>query len=104
MDEEDLIKDINDCTHYNNLRSQHVTVDGKTYPHRFFEDDHDIALGMSTDGFGPFRRRKKTCWPIILSNYNLPPELCFCSNIYYALAWFQAPTNRSISTLSFGLC
>jgi hypothetical protein len=30
-----------------------------------------------TDDFGPFKKRKKTCWPIILFNYNLPPEICF---------------------------
>ena len=34
----------------------------------------DIALGLSTDGFGPFKRRTKTAWPIILFNYNLPPK------------------------------
>ena len=32
---------------------------------------------MSTDGFAPFRRRKKTCWPLLLYNYNLPPEIRF---------------------------
>jgi hypothetical protein len=27
-----------------------------------------------TDGFGPFKRRNKAAWPLILFNYNLPPE------------------------------
>ena len=29
---------------------------------------------MSTDGFCPFKRRNKSAWPLILFNYNLPPE------------------------------
>jgi hypothetical protein len=33
-----------------------------------------IALGLSTDGFGPFKHRTKTAWPVILFNYNLPPK------------------------------
>jgi hypothetical protein len=32
-------------------------------------------MGASTDGFGPFKHRKKTCWPIIIILYNLPPEI-----------------------------
>jgi len=42
-----------------------------------FSDSCDIALGLSADGFGPFKRHTKTAWPIILFNYNLPPEECF---------------------------
>ena len=36
-----------------------------------------IALGLSTDGFAPFKRQKHTCWPLILFNYNLPQEIWF---------------------------
>ena len=43
-------------------------------PFWFFLDPQDIALGLSTDGFGPFKHHIKTAWPIILFNYNLPPE------------------------------
>ncbi|KAG9123856.1 hypothetical protein FRC07_013733, partial [Ceratobasidium sp. 392] len=35
----------------------------------------DVALGLSTDGFGPFKSRKQSCWPLILFNYNLPPSI-----------------------------
>jgi hypothetical protein len=44
-------------------------------PFFHFSDERDIARGLSTDGFSPFKKRKKTCWPIILFNYNLPPEI-----------------------------
>jgi hypothetical protein len=37
----------------------------------------DIALGLLTDGFGPFKKCKQSCWPLITFNYNLPPEIQF---------------------------
>ena len=40
----------------------------------FFSDPRDIALGLSTDGFGPFKKRNKTARPLIIFNYNLPPK------------------------------
>jgi len=35
------------------------------------------VLGLSTDGFRPFKHCTKTTWPIILFNYNLAPEEIF---------------------------
>ncbi|KIY49007.1 hypothetical protein FISHEDRAFT_42255, partial [Fistulina hepatica ATCC 64428] len=55
------VEDIFDGEHYQRLRTRHVVVDQKTYPHRFFESPRDIALAISTDGFAPFKRRSKTC-------------------------------------------
>lgn len=71
------ISDIMDSSHYRALLGQHVVLEGKTLPHKFFDDPRDIVLGLSTDGFAPHRRRKKTAWPLILFNYNLPPEIRF---------------------------
>lgn len=78
--DETIIQDYIDGSNYKRLREQNVTVDGHQFPHRFFEDPRNIALGFSTDGFSPFKRRKKTCWPLLIFNYNLPPEIRF---------WFQ---------------
>src|SRR5215510_14258829 len=61
--ERDKVKDVFDGTNYVRLCKEYVTVDQKRRPYKFFEDPRDIALGASTDGFAPFRRRKKTCWP-----------------------------------------
>ncbi|KAI5823632.1 hypothetical protein K523DRAFT_254799, partial [Schizophyllum commune Tattone D] len=57
----DMIKDMMDGSNYERLTRTHVVVNEKAYPHMFFDDCHDIALGLSTDGFAPFRRRSKTC-------------------------------------------
>jgi Transposase family tnp2 len=68
------VTDILDDAHYSLLQESFVTVGGEELPNWFFSDPRDIALGLSTDGFGPFKHRTKTAWPIILFNYNLPPE------------------------------
>lgn len=68
------VTDVFDGTHYDDLRKSYVTVNGKTLNHKFFSDRRDIALGISFDGFAPFKRRKNTSWPILIFNYNLPPE------------------------------
>jgi len=69
--------DIFDSTSYCEQKKKHVFVDGKCYPHKFFDDPRDITLGLSTDGFTPFCCCKNTCWPIILFNYNLPSDIQF---------------------------
>jgi hypothetical protein len=71
-----VIKDVFDGSHYQTLLNTLVPVDS-SIPFYFFSDPRDIALGLSTDGFAPFKRRSKTCWPMILFNYNLPPEIRF---------------------------
>ena len=69
--------DIFDGLNYQNLRREHVEVNGRRFEHKYFDDERDIALGLSTDGFAPFKRRKNTAWPLIIFNYNLPPEIRF---------------------------
>lgn len=71
------MKDVFDSTNYSILQERYVTVNGAKMPYKFFCDLRDIALGLSTDGFSPFKRRKKTCWPLLIFNYNLPPEIRF---------------------------
>ncbi|XP_013624411.1 PREDICTED: uncharacterized protein LOC106330502 [Brassica oleracea var. oleracea] len=47
------------------------------YP-KFAAEERNIRLGLSTDGFNPFSMQniKYSCWPVLLVNYNLPPNLC----------------------------
>lgn len=71
-----IIKDVFNGSHYQSLLSTIVPAH-TNHPFFCFSDERDIALGLSTDGFTPFKRRNKTCWPIILFNYNLPPEIRF---------------------------
>jgi hypothetical protein len=63
-------------SHYLSLLNKFVPV-ARTKDRRFFQDARDIALTLSTDGFCPFKKRKQSCWPIIVYNMNLPPNIRF---------------------------
>lgn len=77
-----VIADVFDGSHYSMLRKTRVNIDHKVFGHSYFSDPRDVALGLSSDGFAPFNKRKSTAWPIIIFNYNLPPEIRFhVSNI-----------------------
>ena len=68
------VTNVFDSTHYCALLTTDIVVGNERLPFWFFSDPQDIALGLSTDGFGPFKYHTKTAWPIILFNYNLSPE------------------------------
>ena len=74
------MSDVFDGTHYRDLLEKEVTIDGHGLGHTYFSDPRDIALGLGTDGVNPWRRRKSTFWPILLYNFNLPPEERFHDN------------------------
>ena len=69
------ILNVTDSTNYQSLLSKQVTVDTKQLPHKFFEDLHDVTLGLSMDSFAPFKQCTKMVWPLLLMNYNLWPEI-----------------------------
>ena len=76
MHEPGVTKDVFNGSHYRTLLNTPVPGT-EAYPFCYFSDRRDIALGLSTDGFAPFKKRSQTCWPIILFNYNIPPQLRF---------------------------
>lgn len=78
MHNENEISDVFDGAHYCELLDEEVEIDGVVHEHRFFSEPRDVALGIMTDGFQIFKRIRngsQTCWPIILLNFNLPPEI-----------------------------
>lgn len=71
-------RDVFDGTHYQQLRGKSVSSGaGGCRELPIFGDGRDVALALSVDGFCPFKRRKQSCWPIILFNLNLPPDIRF---------------------------
>ena len=70
----ECMTDVFDGSHYLGLLQKEVTINGHGLGHTYFSDPRDIALGLATDGVNPWRRRKSTFWPILLYNFNLPPE------------------------------
>jgi hypothetical protein len=74
----DKLTDVFDGSHYQKLLGKDITVMGfKGFGAKYFEGERDVALGLSTDGFAPFRRRRHSAWPILIFNYNLPPSVRF---------------------------
>jgi hypothetical protein len=71
------VTDVFDGSHYRSLQGKRVRINDQMFPHKFFEDHRDIALGIATDGFSTFKSRKKTTWAFVLYNYNLPPDIRF---------------------------
>ncbi|QRW24981.1 Retrotransposon-derived protein PEG10 [Rhizoctonia solani] len=69
------LSDIFDGRYYLQLLQEFVYLGGTRLGHRFFSSNTNMALGLSTDGVGPFKTRKQQCWPLIIINYNLPPSI-----------------------------
>ena len=79
------VMDINDVynvfsgSHYQNLILKKVVVDGVEYKHAFFSDDCNITVRFMLDGFQVFKQihgGSTSCWPLILVNFNLNPNIC----------------------------
>ena len=85
------ITDIFDGAHYRSLLETPVTIGDEELPMWFFSDPRDVALGFSTDGFGPFKRRNKTAWPLIIFNYNIPPKERFRKEHIISLGTIPGP-------------
>ncbi|QRW21895.1 Transposase family tnp2 [Rhizoctonia solani] len=72
--DKNTMADVFDSLRYLELRDLYVVIDGKPMPYKYFEEEHEIALGIGLDGACPFKRRTNTCWPILIINYNLSSE------------------------------
>lgn len=51
-----------------------IEMDGRKLGIKYFADDRDTALSFPSDGFCLFDSGSGTCWPLVLFNFNLPPE------------------------------
>jgi hypothetical protein len=88
---ENSISDIFDGDRYKELRRKNVIVEGHTQPYKYFEDEHQIALGLSADGMCPFKRWTNSCWPLLIINYNLPPDECTHVNNLICIGMVPGP-------------
>jgi len=101
---------------YHSLLNQWVKFGGKALSRNCFADGRDIALGLSTNGFASFKRCKNTAWPLIIFNYNLPPELQILEDNILSLGIIPSPKKpvdadsflwpllHELHCLTFGIC
>ena len=89
------MQDIFDGEMYRSLLNSFVAVAGEKLPFCHFSDSRDIALGLATDGVAIFKKRSKTSWPIVLFNYNLPPEVRFQKENFISVGVIPGPNKPS---------
>jgi len=48
------------------------------YADFFASEPRNVRLGLCADGFTPFGQsfNSYSCWPVIITPYNLPPKMC----------------------------
>ncbi|XP_074373660.1 uncharacterized protein LOC141714010 [Apium graveolens] len=60
----------------------------------FSSDPRNLRLALSSDGFNPFRscNLDYSCWPVLMSIYNLPPWLCMKRKYIMLCLLISGPT------------
>ncbi|KAK7264762.1 hypothetical protein RJT34_32372 [Clitoria ternatea] len=55
----------------------------------------NVRLGLCTDGFNPFGQygRAYSCWPVILTPYNLLPDICMKREVMFLSILVPGPKN-----------
>ena len=66
----------------------------RTYPD-FASKPRNVRLGLCANGFTPFSisATPYSCWPVFLTPYNLPPELCMTSPYIFLNYIISGPRN-----------
>ncbi|KAL0451623.1 UNVERIFIED_CONTAM: hypothetical protein Slati_1140400 [Sesamum latifolium] len=66
----------------------------ETYPD-FDLEPHNVRLGLCADGFAPHGQYEKSysCWPVIITPYNLPPGMCMKSEYMFLSLIIPGPAN-----------
>jgi hypothetical protein len=75
--------------------------DGEAWKHfdqmhpEFAKEPRNVRLGLCTDGFAPFGNFGKnySCWPVMVTPYNLPPWLCMKRQFIFLSVLVPGPKN-----------
>ncbi|WMV24332.1 hypothetical protein MTR67_017717 [Solanum verrucosum] len=75
--------------------------DGEAWKHfdnvypDFASEPRNVRLGLCLDGFTPFSNNASpySCWPVFLTLYNLPPEMCMTSPYIFLSCVIPGPLN-----------
>ncbi|CAM8886585.1 unnamed protein product [Rhodiola kirilowii] len=64
------------------------------YP-EFAAETRNVRLRLCSDGFNPFRNNAKSysCWPVMVTLYNLPPWMCMKTRFMWLTILIPGPTN-----------
>ena len=75
--------------------------DGEAWKHfdqkypNFSVDPRNVRVGLYADGFTPYGKsgRLYSCWPVIMTPYNLSPALCLEREFLFLIAIIPDPSN-----------
>ncbi|XP_061371827.1 uncharacterized protein LOC133314366 [Gastrolobium bilobum] len=61
----------------------------------FAAEPRNVRIGLCSDGFAPFNQtgRNYSCWPVIVTPYNLPPWMCMRREFLFLTALIHGPSN-----------
>ncbi|XP_021775498.1 uncharacterized protein LOC110739339 [Chenopodium quinoa] len=61
----------------------------------FASEPHNVRLGLCTNGFAPHGKfgGQYSCWPVILTPYNLPPSMCMKRQFMFLSLLVPGPKN-----------
>ncbi|KAK2417513.1 hypothetical protein QL285_039804 [Trifolium repens] len=65
----------------------------------FASDPRNVRLGLCSDGFTPYTQVSATpysCWPVIVTPYNLPPEMCMSKPYMFLAAVIPGPSSPTV--------
>ncbi|XP_058758797.1 uncharacterized protein LOC131632049 [Vicia villosa] len=94
--------------HHMNTSSSNVLrhpSDGKAWKHfddvypDFAREPRNVRLGLCSDGFTPYIQASASpysCWPIIVTPYNLPPEMCMTKPYLFLACLIPGPKNPKL--------
>ncbi|XP_060182571.1 uncharacterized protein LOC132612291 [Lycium barbarum] len=93
--------DLENCKVCGISRFKQLASDGEAWKHfdRTFSDfanePRNIRLGLCADGFTPFSVSVApySCWPVFVTPYNLPPEMCMTSPYLFLTCIVPGPRN-----------
>ncbi|WMV51044.1 hypothetical protein MTR67_044429 [Solanum verrucosum] len=62
---------------------------------RLKSEPRNVRLGLCSNGFTPFSNNASphSCWPVFLTPYNLPPEMCMTSPYIFLSCVIPGPRN-----------
>jgi len=62
---------------------------------QFSAKSRNVRLGLCTDGFNPFGSfaAPYSCWPVILTIYNLPPGMCMRPEFMFLSTVIPGPSS-----------
>lgn len=76
--------------------------DGKAWKHfddvypNFAREPRNVRLGLCSYGFTPYIQASSSpysCWPIIVTPYNLPPEMCMTKPYLFLTCLIPGPNS-----------